>query len=87
MSQRAMSWMPKGTLPPMIMRTDAGSLPVGYLVLLPDRLPDSPRPAEPPRTHCPNFRDHYNVKRIELGTLRGLTPFWKATFSIATASC
>src|SRR5262249_33140786 len=29
---RAMSWMPKGTLPPMIMRMDAGSVPVGYLV-------------------------------------------------------
>ncbi len=33
MSGRAMSWMPKGTLPPMIMRMDAGSVPVGYLVL------------------------------------------------------
>src|SRR3954462_5282534 len=33
MSDRAMSWMPKGTLPPMIMRMDAGSLPVGYLVM------------------------------------------------------
>src|SRR5271168_4513636 len=33
MSQRAMSWMPKGTLPPMIMRMDAGSVPVGYLVM------------------------------------------------------
>jgi multidrug efflux pump subunit AcrB len=33
MSNRAMSWMPKGTLPPMIMRMDAGSIPVGYLVL------------------------------------------------------
>ncbi len=32
MSDRAMSWMPKGTLPPMIMRMDAGSIPVGYLV-------------------------------------------------------
>ncbi len=32
MSDRAMSWMPKGTLPPMIMRMDAGSVPVGYLV-------------------------------------------------------
>jgi multidrug efflux pump subunit AcrB len=31
MSDRAMSWMPKGTLPPMIMRMDAGSVPVGYL--------------------------------------------------------
>jgi multidrug efflux pump subunit AcrB len=33
MSDRAMSWMPQGTLPPMIMRMDAGSVPVGYLVL------------------------------------------------------
>ncbi len=33
MSTRAMSWMPKGTLPPMIMRLDSGSVPVGYLVL------------------------------------------------------
>src|ERR1700761_2404778 len=33
MSNRAMSWMPKGTLPPMIMRMDAGRVPVGYLVL------------------------------------------------------
>ncbi len=32
MSTRAMSWMPKGTLPPMIMRLDSGSVPVGYLV-------------------------------------------------------
>src|SRR6516164_690496 len=32
MSDRAMSWMPKGTLPPMIMRMDAGSVAVGYLV-------------------------------------------------------
>ena len=32
MSDRAMSWMPKGTLPPMIMRMDPGSVPVGYLV-------------------------------------------------------
>jgi multidrug efflux pump subunit AcrB len=32
MSDRAMSWMPKGTLPPMIMRMDAGSVPVGHLV-------------------------------------------------------
>jgi multidrug efflux pump subunit AcrB len=32
MSDRAMSWMPDGTLPPMIMRMDAGSVPVGYLV-------------------------------------------------------
>src|SRR5574337_314729 len=33
MADRAMSWMPKGTLPPMIMRMDAGSVPVGYLLL------------------------------------------------------
>ncbi|HVX10165.1 MAG TPA: efflux RND transporter permease subunit [Pirellulales bacterium] len=33
MSDRAMSWMPPGTLPPFIMRMDAGSIPVGYLVL------------------------------------------------------
>ena len=33
MSDRAMSWMPKGTLPPMIMRLDQGSVPIGYLVL------------------------------------------------------
>jgi multidrug efflux pump subunit AcrB len=32
MSDRAMSWMPPGTLPPMIMRMDAGSVPIGYLV-------------------------------------------------------
>jgi multidrug efflux pump subunit AcrB len=32
MSDRAMSWMPQGTLPPMIMRMDSGSIPVGYLV-------------------------------------------------------
>ncbi|HVC96548.1 MAG TPA: efflux RND transporter permease subunit, partial [Pirellulales bacterium] len=37
MSDRAMSWMPKGTLPPMIMRLDAGSLPVGYLVFESER--------------------------------------------------
>src|SRR3954469_20605262 len=33
LSGRAMSWMPKGPLPPMIMRMDAGSVPVGYLVM------------------------------------------------------
>jgi multidrug efflux pump subunit AcrB len=33
MAGRALSWMPKGTLPPMIMRMDAGSVPVGYIVL------------------------------------------------------
>ncbi|HEU5115729.1 MAG TPA: hypothetical protein VFT74_03560 [Isosphaeraceae bacterium] len=32
MSDRAMSWMPKGALPPMIMRMDSGSVPVGDLV-------------------------------------------------------
>jgi multidrug efflux pump subunit AcrB len=37
MSDRSMSWMPKGTLPPMIMRMDAGSVPVGYLVLESDK--------------------------------------------------
>src|SRR6516164_778263 len=38
MSDRAMSWMPPGTLPPMIMRMDAGSVPVGYLVLESDEV-------------------------------------------------
>ena len=33
MSNRAMSRMPPGTLPPMVMRLDEGSVPVGYLVL------------------------------------------------------
>lgn len=33
MANRAMSRMPPGTLPPMIMRMDEGSVPVGYLVL------------------------------------------------------
>jgi len=37
MSDRAMSWMPHGTLPPMIMRMDAGSVPVGYLVFESDK--------------------------------------------------
>jgi multidrug efflux pump subunit AcrB len=32
MSDRALSWMPPGSLPPMIMRMDAGSVPIGYLV-------------------------------------------------------
>src|ERR1700677_1703795 len=32
LADRSMAWMPKGTLPPMIMRMDAGSVPVGYLV-------------------------------------------------------
>ncbi|HVX61113.1 MAG TPA: efflux RND transporter permease subunit [Pirellulales bacterium] len=32
MSDRAMGWMPQGTLPPMIMRMDQGSVPLGYLV-------------------------------------------------------
>ncbi len=39
MSNRAMSWMPKGTLPPMIMRMDAGSVPVGYLVFETEKQP------------------------------------------------
>ena len=39
MSQRAMSVMPIGTLPPLIMRMDAGSVPVGYLVLKSERTP------------------------------------------------
>src|SRR5262249_23663387 len=34
MSDRAMSWMPPGSLPPMIMRMDAGSIPIGYLVFV-----------------------------------------------------
>ncbi|MFO0880035.1 MAG: efflux RND transporter permease subunit [Gemmataceae bacterium] len=33
MATRAMARMPPGTLPPMILRMDAGSVPVGYLVL------------------------------------------------------
>lgn len=33
MANRAMSRMPPGTLPPMVMRMDAGSVPVGYLVM------------------------------------------------------
>ena len=32
MSDRALAWMPPGSLPPMIMRMDAGSVPIGYLV-------------------------------------------------------
>lgn len=32
MANRAMAHMPPGTLPPMIMRMDEGSVPVGYLV-------------------------------------------------------
>ncbi|HEU5409374.1 MAG TPA: efflux RND transporter permease subunit, partial [Nitrospira sp.] len=32
MSDRAMAWMPPGSLPPMIMRMDAGSVPIGFLV-------------------------------------------------------
>ena len=39
MSQRAMSVMPIGTLPPLIMRMDAGSVPVGYLVLKSEKTP------------------------------------------------
>ena len=34
MSDRAMAWMPPGSLPPMIMRMDAGSVPIGYLVFM-----------------------------------------------------
>src|SRR6516162_1082524 len=34
MSDRAMAWMPPGSLPPMIMRMDAGSIPIGYLVFV-----------------------------------------------------
>src|SRR5262245_42208660 len=33
MANRAMSRMPPGTLPPMVMRMDSGSVPVGYLVM------------------------------------------------------
>ncbi len=33
MANRAVSRMPPGTLPPMVMRMDEGSVPVGYLVL------------------------------------------------------
>ncbi len=36
MSDRAMAWMPPGALPPMIMRMDAGSVPIGYLVFRSD---------------------------------------------------
>jgi multidrug efflux pump subunit AcrB len=32
-AERAMSVMPPGTLPPLIIRMDAGSVPVGYLVM------------------------------------------------------
>jgi multidrug efflux pump subunit AcrB len=32
MSDRALAWMPPGSLPPLIMRMDAGSIPIGYLV-------------------------------------------------------
>lgn len=39
MANRAMSRMPPGTLPPMIMRMDEGSVPVGYLVLTSDHTP------------------------------------------------
>jgi len=39
MSQRAMSVMPIGTLPPLIMRMDAGSVPVGYLVMKSEKTP------------------------------------------------
>jgi len=39
MSFRAMSQMPIGTLPPLIMRMDAGCVPVGYLVLKSEKTP------------------------------------------------
>jgi len=39
MANRAMSRMPPGTLPPMIMRMDEGSVPVGYLVLNSEKTP------------------------------------------------
>ncbi|MSR31542.1 MAG: efflux RND transporter permease subunit [Gemmataceae bacterium] len=39
MANRAMSRMPPGTLPPMVMRLDAGSLPVGYLVMSSKKTP------------------------------------------------
>ncbi len=39
MANRAMSRMPPGTLPPMVFRMDAGSVPVGYLVLESDITP------------------------------------------------
>ncbi|MGH9485843.1 MAG: efflux RND transporter permease subunit, partial [Terriglobales bacterium] len=38
---RAMAYMPKGTVPPFVMRYDAGSLPVGDLIL------SSPRRSQP----------------------------------------
>ncbi len=34
MSDRALAWMPPGSLPPLIMRMDAGSIPIGYLVFV-----------------------------------------------------
>ncbi len=39
MANRAMSRMPPGTLPPMVMRLDEGSVPVGYLVLESKEIP------------------------------------------------
>lgn len=39
MANRAMSRMPPGTLPPMVMRLDEGSVPVGYLVMESDKTP------------------------------------------------
>ena len=36
---RAQATMPKGVLPPQIMRMDAGSVPVGYLVLTSKTIP------------------------------------------------
>jgi multidrug efflux pump subunit AcrB len=34
MSDRSLAWMPPGSLPPMIMRMDEGSVPIGYLVFV-----------------------------------------------------
>lgn len=39
MANRAMARMPPGTLPPMIMRMDEGSVPVGFLVLTSETTP------------------------------------------------
>lgn len=39
MANRAMARMPPGTLPPMVMRLDEGSVPVGYLVMSSDKTP------------------------------------------------
>jgi multidrug efflux pump subunit AcrB len=39
MANRALARMPPGTLPPMVMRLDEGSVPVGYLVLESEKTP------------------------------------------------